>query len=165
MWRHTTGKSFLYKSFCPVYFAESVRIRTSTSEYVRQRPTYLLPWRRQRSGMEQVSGFWVNNGQKWTGNAISAPPEIKREAPVSASLSINNYYLLSLAIGRSLPDTKMLENIPQHLVRGDFAEDGAEVVEGLAEVFGEEVGSLAGGEGTFDVFEGFGRFHQGLVVP
>lgn len=65
----------------------------------------------------------------------------------------------------SLPDAKMLENIPQHLVRGDFAEDGAEVVEGLAEVFGEEVGSLAGGEGTFDVFEGFGRFHQGLVVP
>ena len=55
----------------------------------------------------------------------------------------------------SLSDAKMLENIPQHLVRGDFAEDGAEVVEGLAEVFGEEVGSLAGGEGTFDVFEGF----------
>ena len=65
----------------------------------------------------------------------------------------------------SLAYAKMLENIPQHLVRGDFAEDGAEVVEGLAEVFGEEVGSLAGGEGTFDVFEGFGRFHQGLVVP
>ncbi len=65
----------------------------------------------------------------------------------------------------SLADAKMLENIPQHLVRGDFAEDGAEVVEGLAEIFGEEVGSLAGGEGTFDVFEGFGRFHQGLVVP
>ena len=55
----------------------------------------------------------------------------------------------------SFSDAKMLENIPQHLVRGDFAEDGAEVVEGLAEVFGEEVGSLAGGEGTFDVFEGF----------
>ncbi len=55
----------------------------------------------------------------------------------------------------SLADAKMLENIPQHLVRGDFAEDGAEVVEGLAKVFGEEVGSLAGGEGTFDVFEGF----------
>ena len=43
------------------------------------------------------------------------------------------------------PDAKMLENIPQHLVRGDFAEDGAEVVEGLAEVFGEEVGGLGGG--------------------
>lgn len=57
--------------------------------------------------------------------------------------------------GSLFPNAKMLENIPQHLVRGDFAEDGAEVVEGLAEVFGEEVGSLAGGEGTFDVFEGF----------
>ena len=72
---------------------------------------------------------------------------------------------LSVSYAVLLSDTKMLENIPQHLVRGDFAEDGAEVVEGLAEVFGEEVGSLAGGEGTFDVFEGFGRFHQGLVVP
>lgn len=73
--------------------------------------------------------------------------------------------LLSIVYAVLFSDTKMLENIPQHLVRGDFAEDGAEVVEGLAEVFGEEVGSLAGGEGTFDVFEGFGRFHQGLVVP
>ena len=75
-------------------------------------------------------------------------------------------FFRSLADAECLfPHAKMLENIPQHLVRGDFAEDGAEVVEGLAEVFGEEVGSLAGGEGTFDVFEGFGRFHQGLVVP
>ena len=72
---------------------------------------------------------------------------------------------LSVTYAVLFSDAKMLENIPQHLVRGDFAEDGAEVVEGLAEVFGEEVGSLAGGEGTFDVFEGFGRFHQGLVVP
>ena len=75
------------------------------------------------------------------------------------------FYLLFSHAEYLFPDAKMLENIPQHLVRGDFAEDGAEVVEGLAEVFGEEVGSLAGGEGTFDVFEGFGRFHQGLVVP
>ncbi len=95
--------------------------------------------------MEQVSGFWVNNGQKWTGNAISAPPETKREAPVSTSLSINNYYLLSLAIGRSLTDAKPLKDIPEDLVGGDFAEDGGEVVKGLAEVFGEEVGGLGGG--------------------
>ena len=66
---------------------------------------------------------------------------------------------------QSLPDTEPLKDIPEDFVGGDFAEDGGEVVEGLAEVFGEEVGSLAGGEGTFDVFEGFGRFHQGLVVP
>ena len=86
--------------------------------------------------MEQVSGFWVNNGQKWTGNAISAPPKTKREAPVSASLSIKNYYLLSLAIGRSLADTKIPKNVPQNLVGGDVAGDGAEVVEGFAEVLG-----------------------------
>lgn len=87
--------------------------------------------------MEQVSGFWVNNGQKWTGNAISAPPETKREAPVSTSLSINNYYLLSLAIGRSFADTEVPEDVTQDFVGGDVAEDGAEVVEGFAEVLGD----------------------------
>ena len=100
--------------------------------------------------MEQVSGFWVKNGQKWTGNAISAPPETKREAPVSASLSINNYYLLSLAIGRSLADAEPLKDIPKDFVGGDFAEDGGEVVEGLAKVFGDEVGGEAGEEGSAD---------------
>ena len=90
---------------------------------------------------------------------------IKRKAAGYQRLSFNWLWLLMAVSKLSFADAKMLENIPQHLVRGDFAEDGAEVVEGLAEVFGEEVGSLAGGEGTFDVFEGFGRFHQGLVVP
>ena len=75
-------------------------------------------------------------------------------------------FLVSFADAECLfPHTEPLKDIPEDFVGGDFAEDGAEVVEGLAEVFGEEVGSLAGGEGTFDVFEGFGRFHQGLVVP
>lgn len=100
--------------------------------------------------MEQVSGFWVKNGQKWTGNAISAPPETKREAPVSASLSINNCYLLSLAIGRSLADTEPRENIPEDFVGGDFSEDGGEVVEGLAKVLGDKVGGEAGEEGSAD---------------
>ena len=45
---------------------------------------------------------------------------------------------------RSLPDAEMRKNIPKHLVRSDLTNDGAEVMEGLAEVFGEEVGSLAG---------------------
>lgn len=84
---------------------------------------------------------------------------------IFCTLRIYIFSFYAFLFFRSLADAKMLENIPQHLVRGDFTKDGAEVVEGLAEVFGEEVGSLAGGEGTFDVFEGFGRFHQGLVVP
>lgn len=83
---------------------------------------------------------------------------------IFCTLRIYIFSFYAFLFFRSLADAKMLENIPQHLVRGDFAEDGAEVVEGLAEVFGEEVGSLAGSEGTFDVFEGFGRLHQGLVV-
>ena len=90
--------------------------------------------------MEQVSGFWVNNGQKWTGNAISAPPETKREAPVSTSLSINNYYLLSLAIGRSLAHAKMRKYGTQNFVGADFAYDFAKVVEGFAQVLGDQIG-------------------------
>lgn len=74
---------------------------------------------------------------------------------IFCTLRIYIFSFYAFLFFRSLADAKMLENIPQHLVRGDFAEDGAEVVEGLAEVFGEEIGSLAGGEGTFDVFEGF----------
>ena len=45
----------------------------------------------------------------------------------------------------SLADTEPLKDIPEDFVGGDFAEDGGEVVEGLAEVFGEEVGGLGGG--------------------
>ena len=58
----------------------------------------------------------------------------------------------------------MRKNVTQDLVGGDFADDGAEVVEGLAEVFGEEVWSLGGEEGGLDGLEGFGGAHQGLVV-
>lgn len=42
-------------------------------------------------------------------------------------------------------DAEPLKDIPEDFVGGDFAEDGGEVVEGLAEVFGEEVGGLGGG--------------------
>ena len=46
---------------------------------------------------------------------------------------------------QSFPDAEPLKDIPEDFVGGDFAEDGGEVVEGLAEVFGEEVGGLGGG--------------------
>ena len=41
-------------------------------------------------------------------------------------------------------DTKIPKNIPQNFVGGDVAGDGAEVVEGFAEVLGDKVG----GEGS-----------------
>ena len=36
-------------------------------------------------------------------------------------------------------DTKIPKNIPQNFVGGDVAGDGAEVVEGFAQVLGDEV--------------------------
>ena len=47
-------------------------------------------------------------------------------------------------------DTEPRENIPEDFVGGDFSEDGGEVVEGLAKVFGDEVGGEAGEEGSAD---------------
>lgn len=74
-------------------------------------------------------------------------PKQKREAPVSASLSINNYYLLSLAIGRSFADAeclfahaKMRKYGTQNFVGADFAYDFAKVVEGFAQVLGDQIG-------------------------
>ena len=39
-----------------------------------------------------------------------------------------------------LPDAKPPKYIPQYFIRGDFAGDGADVVEGLADVLGDEFG-------------------------
>ncbi len=44
----------------------------------------------------------------------------------------------------SLADAKIPENVHQNFVGGDFADDGAEGVEGLADVLGGEVGRDAG---------------------
>ena len=58
-------------------------------------------------------------------------------------------YQLNLRIvvlGLLLPDAELNEDIPKHLVGGDGAGDGAEVVEGFAEVLGDEVTGGAGGD-------------------
>ena len=36
-------------------------------------------------------------------------------------------------------DTKLPENVTQNFIRGDLSDDGADVVEGFAEVLGDEV--------------------------
>ena len=56
-----------------------------------------------------------------------------------------------MEIGLLLSDAEIPENIPQYLVGGDFAGYGAEVVEGFAEVLGEEVGWNGGIAGLGDV--------------
>ena len=42
-------------------------------------------------------------------------------------------------------DAKVLENVVEDFVGGDFADDGAEAVEGVADVLGHEVGGLVFG--------------------
>ena len=62
------------------------------------------------------------------------------------------------------PDAKIPENIPQHLVCRDLSDDGAEVVDGFADVLGGEVGREAGGEAFADAEEGGAGVGEGLDV-
>lgn len=70
---------------------------------------------------------------------------IKRKAAVYQRLSSNCLWLVMAVYKPSFAHAEPLKDIPKDFVGGDFAEDGGEVVEGLAEVFGEEVGGLGGG--------------------
>ena len=68
----------------------------------------------------------------------------KRKAAGYQRLSSNCLWLFMAAYKPSLADAKIPENVPQNFVGGDFADDGAEGVEGLADVLGGEVGRDAG---------------------
>ena len=59
----------------------------------------------------------------------------------------------------------MGEDVVEDVVGGDFgAGDFAEVVETLAEVFGDEVGGGVAGEGLFGAAEGFEGLCQCIVM-
>ena len=63
-----------------------------------------------------------------------------------------------------LADAKIPEDVPEDFVGGDFADDGADVVEGFADVLGQKVG----GEGIIQSFadadEGIAGVGECLVV-
>ena len=63
-------------------------------------------------------------------------------------------------------DAMLPEYILQHAFRVDEvgAEDLVEGGDGAAEVFGDEVGGGAGGEGEAGVSEGIGSLTEGFVV-
>ena len=63
-----------------------------------------------------------------------------------------------------LSDAKIRKNIPQHLVGGDFAYYGAEVVDGFADVLGCQVGRQAGGQAVTDAEQGSAGVGEGLRV-
>ena len=46
---------------------------------------------------------------------------------------------LSVTYAVLFSDTKLPENVTQNFIRGDLSDDGADVVEGFAEVLGDEV--------------------------
>ena len=61
-------------------------------------------------------------------------------------------------------DAEIPKDIPQDLVCRDFSDDGAEVVDGFADVLGGEVGREAGGESVADAEEGGAGVGEGLDV-
>ena len=62
------------------------------------------------------------------------------------------------------PDAELAEDLAEDFVGGDGAGDGAEVVEGGAEVLGDEVGGDAGVQARQGGVEGVGGLAEGLVV-
>ena len=63
-----------------------------------------------------------------------------------------------------LADAEIPENIPQNLISRYLADDGAEVVDGFADVLGGEVGREAGGKAFADAEEGGAGVGEGLDV-
>ena len=61
---------------------------------------------------------------------------------------------LSVTYAVLFSDTKPLKNPPQNLVSGNLAGDGADVVEGFAEVLGNQVGREGGVQGGADTVKG-----------
>lgn len=63
-----------------------------------------------------------------------------------------------------LADAELSEDVPQDFVGGDFTGDGADVVEGFADVLGDEFRGDLAGESVADAVEGALGVFQGLVV-
>ena len=61
-----------------------------------------------------------------------------------------------------LADAEILEDIPEDFVGGDFADDGTDVVEGLADVLGDKVGRKAGMKTVLDAGQGRLSILQGI---
>ena len=87
-----------------------------------------------------------------------------KKEPLSDSLVINYNRFCSLFINGSFSDAEIPKYIPQNLIRGNLSDDGAEVVDGFADVLGGEVGREAGGEAFSDAEEGSAGVGEGLDV-
>ena len=81
------------------------------------------------------------------------------------SVSVNDLAIdVFGCFGVLFSDAEIPEDIPKDFVGGDFADDGAEVVDGFADVLGGEVSRDAGSESVADAEEGSAGVGEGLGV-
>ena len=66
---------------------------------------------------------------------------------------------------RSFSNAKLPENIPQYLIRSYLTGDGAQVVECLPYINGNEVGGQAAFKTALYRFNGIQRIAEGFVMP
>lgn len=72
------------------------------------------------------------------------------KAPHNEELPYSYCKLVEVSLKGSFADAEIFENVAQDLVSGDFADDCAKVVKGLAKVLGDEVGGDSGVEAGTD---------------
>ena len=71
---------------------------------------------------------------------------------------------MSILVKFLFPDAEIPKDVAQDFVGGDFADDGAEVVDGFADVLRCKVGREAEGESFLDAEEGRAGVAEGLDV-
>ena len=69
-----------------------------------------------------------------------------------------------MIIRHLLADAELAEDVAEDFVGGNFTGDGAEVVEGFAEVLGYEVGRSAGGDAGAGEGEGAGGGLESVIM-
>ncbi len=87
-----------------------------------------------------------------------------RKGVQNERLDTNSNYCYQSLTARLLADAEVGEDVVEEGVGGDGAGDGAEVVEGLADVLGDEVGGDAVLDGVDGAAEGVGAVGEGFVV-
>ena len=85
-------------------------------------------------------------------------------APVKSAILINYDWFNYLIISYLFPDAEIPKDIPQDFVRRDLSDDGADVVDGFADVLGGEVCREGGGEAFADAEQGSASVGEGLDV-
>ena len=85
-------------------------------------------------------------------------------APVKSAILIIYGWFNYLVISYLFSDAEMWKNILKDVFRRDFAGDGAEVVNGKADIFAQQVGGNVVLQGSDGRSEGVTRLMQSVIV-